>query len=67
MTRFMNADPEFTAAHPDLPRIEMRGMRNKTIDEYFDVDWALIWRRIRDDRPPLGRRIAALLGRVGDR
>ncbi len=59
--RIMNADPGFAAAHPDLPWIGMRGMRNKVIHEYFDVDWDVVWRTIRDDLPPLGRRIEALL------
>lgn len=44
----------------------MRGMCNKVIHEYFDVDWDVVWRTIRDDLPPLGRRIEALLEQPQD-
>jgi uncharacterized protein with HEPN domain len=37
-----NIIPEFVANHPELPWIEMRGMRNKMIHEYFDVDWGIV-------------------------
>jgi uncharacterized protein with HEPN domain len=30
--------PSFVARHPELPWIEMRGISNKMIHEYFDVD-----------------------------
>jgi uncharacterized protein with HEPN domain len=30
--------PEFTAAHPSLPWLEMRGMRNRMAHGYFDID-----------------------------
>jgi uncharacterized protein with HEPN domain len=35
--------PEFVTAHPELPWIEMRGMRNKMIHDYFDVDVNVVW------------------------
>ena len=34
--------PEFVAAHPELPWIEMRGMRNKIIHNYFDVSLTVV-------------------------
>lgn len=34
--------PEFVSAHPELPWIEMRGMRNKIIHDYFDVDLSVV-------------------------
>jgi uncharacterized protein with HEPN domain len=40
-SRIQSIAPEFVVSHPELPWIEMRGMRNKMIPEYFDVDWAL--------------------------
>src|SRR5208337_3481142 len=36
--QFQHHAPEFVAAHPELPWIEMRTMRNKMIHGYFDVD-----------------------------
>jgi uncharacterized protein with HEPN domain len=35
--------PAFVANHPELPWLEMRGMRNKIIHEYCDVDWDMVW------------------------
>ncbi|MBN8908129.1 MAG: DUF86 domain-containing protein [Alphaproteobacteria bacterium] len=38
--------PEFVAAHPELPWIEMRGMRNNVIHNYFEVDVDIVWRTV---------------------
>ena len=59
--RIQRMAPDFVARHPDLPWIEMRGMRNKMIHEYFDVDWDVVWRTVKDDLPPLERQIQSLL------
>jgi len=56
-------DSEFAANHPELPWIEMRGMRNKVIHNYFDVDWEVVWTTVRDDLPKLKQQIDALLKR----
>ncbi len=59
--RILNADPAFVAAHPELPWAEMRGMRNKMIHEYFDVDWQVVWGTIKGDLPRLRRQVDELL------
>jgi uncharacterized protein with HEPN domain len=43
--------PEFVAAHPELPWIEMRGMRNKMIHDYFDVNLNVVWSTVNEDLP----------------
>ena len=53
--------PEFVAAHPDLPWVEMRSMRNKMIHDYFDVDINVVWRTVKDDLPRLKRQVDDLL------
>jgi uncharacterized protein with HEPN domain len=53
--------PEFVTAHPELPWVEMRGMRNKMIHNYFDVDIGLVWSTVRDDLPRLKLQIDGLL------
>lgn len=60
-SRIVNDDPAFIIAHPDLPWAAMRGMRNKMIHEYFNVDWEIIWRTIRLDLPVLEQRVTRLL------
>ena len=53
--------PEFLTSHPELPWIEMRGMRNKIIHNYFDIEWSVVWNTARDDLPELKRQIKLLL------
>lgn len=64
-SRIVNDDPAFIVAHPDLPWAAMRGMRNKMIHEYFNVDWEIVWRTIRLDLPVLTDRVTALLADPG--
>ena len=51
----------FAAENPELPWIEMRGIRNRMIHEYFDVDWDVVWATVKDDLPPLKKQIEVLL------
>jgi uncharacterized protein with HEPN domain len=53
--------PEFVAQHPELPWIEMRGMRNKMIHNYFEVDVDIVWRTVKDSLPRLKQQVDALL------
>jgi uncharacterized protein with HEPN domain len=53
--------PEFVAAHPSLPWHEMRGMRNRMIHSYFDVNVDVLWGTIKDDLPKLKQQTDRLL------
>ena len=55
--------PEFPALHPELPWIEMRGMRNKIIHNYFDIEWSIVWDSAKDDLPVLKRQVEMVLRR----
>jgi uncharacterized protein with HEPN domain len=55
--------PEFVTAHPELPWIEMRGMRNKMIHDYFDVDVHVVWGTVKNDLPRLKQQIEDLLNK----
>jgi uncharacterized protein with HEPN domain len=59
--------PQFVTDHPELPWIEMRGMRNKITHGYFDVDWAVVWDTTRNDLPELRRSVEALLNGFRER
>jgi uncharacterized protein with HEPN domain len=51
-SRIQNQQPEFVAAHPALPWHEMRGMRNRMIHNYFDVNSGVLWAQAQTaDRP----------------
>ena len=53
--------PEFVAAHRELPWVQMRGMRNKMIHNYFDVSLRVVWNTIKHDLPRLKQQIDATL------
>ncbi|MBV9039010.1 MAG: DUF86 domain-containing protein [Acidobacteriaceae bacterium] len=59
--RIQKQAPDFVAAHPSLPWHEMRGMRNRMIHNYFDVNINVLWGTVKDDLPKLKEQIDALL------
>ena len=61
VARLQKVAPEFIAAHPEVPWSLMRGMRNKIIHDYIDVDWDVVWNTVRSDLPLLRQQIAELL------
>ena len=63
--RIQRMDPEFVADHAELPWAEMRGIRNKMIHEYFDMDWDVVWGTVKHDLPPLKTQIEAVLAERG--
>ena len=52
-------------AHPELPWIEMRGMRNKMIHDYFDVDVNVVRSTVTNDLLGLEQQIDELLNSYG--
>ncbi len=42
-TKIMDRFPDFTAAHPEIPWRNMRGMRNRIAHGYFDVNLDVVW------------------------
>jgi uncharacterized protein with HEPN domain len=53
--------PEFVTAHPELPWLDMRDMRNRVIHNYFDVNLSIVWSTVKDDLPRLKQQIDDLL------
>lgn len=48
--RIQKQEPQFVTAHPELPWVEMLGMRNRMIHNYFDVNVEVVWEH-RQGRP----------------
>ncbi len=53
--------PEITAAHPEIPWAEMRGMRNIVVHEYFGVTSETLWKTAREDLPAVLEPLRMLL------
>lgn len=52
-----NVSGEFKQKYPSLPWVEMIGMRNQLIHEYFGVDLKVIWRTYKEDLPELKKQL----------
>lgn len=51
--KIMAAFPDFVAAHPDVPWLRIRGMRNRVAHGYEDLDFDLMWETLQVDLPHL--------------
>jgi uncharacterized protein with HEPN domain len=51
--------PEVQTAHPDIPRIQMKAMRNRLVHTYFSIDPRIVWDTLARDLPPLKAKLAA--------
>lgn len=57
---------EFQQRYPELPWLEMRGIRNLLIHEYFGVSVEIVWRTVRENLPPVATRLENLLTQESD-
>ncbi|NDJ17925.1 HepT-like ribonuclease domain-containing protein [Myxacorys almedinensis] len=53
--------PEVEMLYPEIPWVDIRGMRNVVIHEYFRVDLEIIWETIQTDLPQLLQLLRELL------
>jgi len=54
-------DPELLAHEPDIPWIDITGMRNYLAHRYFDTAHAIVHATVTDDLPPLLAAVQRLL------
>ena len=52
---------DVTAAHPEIPWAEMRGMRNIVVHEYFGVTNETLWKTASEDLPTIVNPLRGLL------
>lgn len=55
-------DPDFKAAHPDIPWRAIAGLRDRIVHEYFRTNTRRIWDVVQDDLEPL---VVALQSAIG--
>ncbi|MFI4861665.1 MAG: DUF86 domain-containing protein [Phycisphaerales bacterium JB063] len=51
----------FKDKHPDLPWQIMKGLRNRLVHAYFDVDISILWETATHNLPPLIEQLSILL------
>jgi uncharacterized protein with HEPN domain len=51
--KMVERQSEFTGQHPQIPWRNMRGMRNRIVHGYFDIDLELVWETVRISLPAL--------------
>jgi uncharacterized protein with HEPN domain len=54
---------DLQARHPELPWFEMRGIRNKIVHDYLEINQDIIWDTTQNDLPSLKPMIEKLLGK----
>ncbi len=54
-------DPLFQEAHQEIAWHRMRGMRNRLIHDYNEIDIDLVWQTILVDIPDLKKKIESIL------
>lgn len=52
-------------AHPGIPWKAIRGMRNKIVHDYENLDFIILWETITVDLPELLAQIGSLMGKDG--
>lgn len=56
---------EIVEAHGDIPWALIRGMRNRIVHDYYDVDPVIVWDTVQNDLNPLIPPLQALLRAAG--
>ena len=52
---------EIKNMHPEVEWIDIKGMRNLLIHEYFGVDLEIVWKVVKDDIPQLKQTVKSIL------
>jgi uncharacterized protein with HEPN domain len=55
---------EVETVYPEIPWVDIRGIRNIVIHEYFRVNIEIIWETIQTDLPPLLGQLQELQSRL---
>ncbi|MGH8291239.1 MAG: HepT-like ribonuclease domain-containing protein [Steroidobacteraceae bacterium] len=62
--RIASEHKEFAAAHPEIPWVQMRGMRNRMAHGYFDIALDIVWQTVQSSLPDLQIHVAAALQKL---
>lgn len=56
-----NLPSDVEELYPEIPWVDVRGIRNVVIHEYFQVNLEIIWQTIQEDLVPLASSLSKLL------
>jgi uncharacterized protein with HEPN domain len=51
---------EFKSKYPDIPWVQIAGLRNRIVHDYFGLDLEIIWQILQTSLPDLKRRLEAI-------
>ena len=52
---------ETKAKHPDIPWVEINGLRNRFVHAGFAIQFDVLWQTVQEDLPPLIAQLEALV------
>jgi len=58
--------PEIEILYPEIPWVDIRGIRNIVVHEYFRVNLEIIWKTIQTDLPPLIQQLQEVMEQISD-
>ncbi|CAI8832207.1 HepT-like ribonuclease domain-containing protein [Methylocaldum szegediense] len=59
-TKLVNEYPDFVATYPEIPWKPIRGMRNRMVHGYFEINLDVVWDTIRESLPKLEQQLLNL-------
>lgn len=62
-----NVSADTRTAHPEVPWMDIAGMRDRVVHDYFGVSLTIVWDVITKHLPPLRDRIHRLLEQQEER
>ena len=63
-TKIMERDSAFVQSHPEVQWQSLRGMRNRMVHGYFDINLDVVWDTVHQDLPTLAQQMHDLLQHV---
>jgi uncharacterized protein with HEPN domain len=64
-SRIMRDFPDYVAAHPEIPWVDIRSMRHRGAHGYDDLNFNTVWDTVTIDLPVLVQQITVLLDEFG--
>lgn len=55
---------EIKEKYPNLPWIEMRGLRNRIVHNYDDIDYTIVWNVLKNEIPKLIEQINLIIDEI---